>query len=147
MAIGRRRGRILAFQALYAWDAGALAPVDLLGFTWIDKPEEALTEDDFLFPRLLFLGSIEHIAEIDSLISKNLNNWDFSRLKLVDKAILRLSTYSLLFQKDTDPKIVINEAVNIARDYGTDDSFKFVNAVLDSIKKERLDYSHEETTC
>lgn len=147
MAIGRRRGRILAFQALYAWDAGALAPTDLLCFSWIDKPEEELTEDDFLFPRLLFLGSIEHITEIDALISKNLNNWDFSRLKLVDKAILRLSTYSLLFQKDTDPKIVINEAVNIARDYGTDDLFKFVNAVLDSIKKERLDYSHEETTC
>ncbi|MEL3906880.1 MAG: transcription antitermination factor NusB [Treponema sp.] len=144
MAIGRRRGRILAFQALYAWDAGEVPVTDLLLFPWVERPEgQEDSDDDFLFSRLLVLGTVEHITEIDQFIVKNLEHWDFSRLKLVDKAVLRLSTYSLLFQPDTDPKIVINEAVNIARSYGTDDSFKFVNAVLDSIKKERLDCSHE----
>ena len=135
MAIGRRRGRILAFQALYAWDVGSLSPIDLLCFPWIEQAENERSDDDFIFSRLIFLGTIEHIDEIDALIIKHLENWDFNRLKRVDKAILRLSTYSILFQKDTDPRIVINEAVSIARTFGTDDSFKFVNAVLDSIKK------------
>lgn len=142
MAIGRRRGRILAFQALYAWDVGSLSPIDLLCFPWIERAENERSDDDFIFSRLIFLGTIEHIDEIDALIIKHLENWDFNRLKRVDKAILRLSTYSILFQKDTDPRIVINEAVSIARTFGTDDSFKFVNAVLDSIKRECLDCLH-----
>ena len=144
MAIGRRRGRILAFQALFAWDAGSLSPDDLLRFPWAERTSKEVHDEDLLFSQLLFLGTVEHINKIDTLITKNLENWDFNRLKLVDKAILRLSTYSLLFQQDTDPRIVINEAVSIARMYGTDDSFKFVNAVLDSIKRECLDCSYEK---
>ena len=144
MAIGRRRGRILAFQALFAWDAGSLSPDDLLRFPWAERTSKEVHDEDRLFSKLLFLGTVEHINKIDTLITKNLENWDFNRLKLVDKAILRLSTYSLLFQQDTDPRIVINEAVTIARTYGTDDSFKFVNAVLDSIKRECLDCSYEK---
>ena len=119
-------------------------PNDLLTFPWADRAGKEVHDEDFLFSQLLFLGTVEHINEIDALIIKNLENWDFNRLKLVDKAILRLSTYSLLFQQDTDPRIVINEAVTIARTYGTDDSFKFVNAVLDSIKRECLDCSYEK---
>lgn len=144
MAIGRRRGRILAFQALFAWDAGSLSPDDLLRFPWAERTSKEVHDEDLLFSQLLFLGTVEYINKIDTLITKNLENWDFNRLKLVDKAILRLSTYSLLFQQDTDPRIVINEAVTIARTYGTDDSFKFVNAVLDSIKRECLDCSYEK---
>ena len=144
MAIGRRRGRILAFQALFAWDAGSLSPDDLLRFPWAERTSKEVHDEDLLFSQLLFLGTVEHINKIDTLITKNLENWDFNRLKLVDKAILRLSTYSLLFQQDTDPRIVINEAVTIARTYGTDDCFKFVNAVLDSIKRECLDCSYEK---
>lgn len=119
-------------------------PDDLLTFPWADRAGKEVHDEDFLFSQLLFLGTVEHINEIDALIIKNLENWDFNRLKLVDKAILRLGTYSLLFQQDTDPRIVINEAVSIARTYGTDDSFKFVNAVLDSIKRECLDCSYEK---
>ena len=117
-------------------------PDDLLTFPWAERAGKEVHDEDFLFSQLLFLGTVEHINEIDALIIKNLENWDFNRLKLVDKAILRLGTYSLLFQQDTDPRIVINEAVSIARTYGTDDSFKFVNAVLDSIKRECLDCSY-----
>lgn len=119
-------------------------PNDLLTFPWADRAGKEVHDEDFLFSQLLFLGTVEHINEIDALIIKNLENWDFNRLKLVDKAILRLGTYSLLFQQDTDSRIVINEAVSIARTYGTDDSFKFVNAVLDSIKRECLDCSYEK---
>ena len=121
-----------------------MPPDDLLLFPWEERTGKEVHNEDLLFSQLLFLGTVEHINEIDTLITKNLENWDFNRLKLVDKAILRLGTYSLLFQQDTDPRIVINEAVTIARTYGTDDSFKFVNAVLDSIKRECLDCSYEK---
>ncbi len=141
MGIGRRRARILAFQALYAWDVSECSPTQLTDFSWINAPEEELSDDDFHFPRLLFFGVCENISEIDAAISDNLDHWDFDRITRVDKALLRLSAYSLLFQPDIDPRIVINEAVSIAHDFGTPDSFKFVNAVLDSIKTKYKDNS------
>ena len=135
MSVGRRRGRILAFQALVAWDMGGSVLDDLLIFPWqqTEKIESGL-EADYLFPKMMVLGTIENITEIDKVIQENLDNWVMDRLNSVDKAILRLSVYSLLYQKDTPPPIVIDEAINLAKDFGTDDSYKFVNAVLDSIK-------------
>ena len=145
MKVGRIRGRVLAFQALYAWDAGNIPVTDLINFSWYENNSDENSDEFFLFPRLLFLGTLEHIEEIDAVIKPRLNNWDFDRITPVDKAVLRLGTYSLLFQQDIAPKIAINEAVNLARMYGTDDSFRFVNAVLDSIKKECLELSYENT--
>ncbi|MGI5065463.1 transcription antitermination factor NusB [Treponema putidum] len=136
MSIGRRRGRILAFQALVAWDMGGTVLDDLLTFSWQqnEKVESGLESDKYIFPRMMVLGTIENITEIDRVIQENLDNWVIDRLNSVDKAILRLSVYSLLYQKDTPSPIVIDEAINLAKDFGTDDSYKFVNAVLDSIK-------------
>ncbi len=131
MSLGRRRARILAFQALSAWDAGASVE-DLLKFDWYSK---ALSSEDVIFPKLVLLGTVENITEIDKKIQENLNNWVVERLNIPDRAILRLSVYSLLYQKDIPSTIVIDEAINLAKEYGTDDSYKFVNAVLDSIKK------------
>lgn len=135
MSVGRRRGRILAFQALVAWDMGGTVLDDLLTFSWqAEKTELKPGFNDYLFPKMMVLGTIENISQIDKIISENLNNWIIERLNSVDKAILRLSVYSLLYQKDTPAPIVIDEAINLAKDFGTDDSYKFVNAVLDSIK-------------
>jgi len=88
------------------------------------------------FARLLVAGTIEHVSEIDELIKKHLDSWDFNRINKVDLAILRVSVYPLLYQKDLHPSIVINEAVDISKEFGSDDSFKFVNAVLDNIRKD-----------
>ena len=85
---------------------------------------------------MLVSGTIEHIAEVDEMIKKHIINWDFERLNKVDLAVLRISTYPLMFQKDIHPSIIIDEAIDIVKEFGTDDSFKFVNAVLDSIRKE-----------
>ncbi len=131
MSLGRRRGRILAFQALSAWDAGA-SEEDLLKFQWHNKE---LDPADCIFPKMMLLGTIENLEEVDKLIQDNLDHWVLSRLNIPDRAILRLSVYSLLYQKDIPATIVIDEAINLAKEYGTDDSYKFVNAVLDSIKK------------
>lgn len=133
---GRRKGRILAFQALYAWDVSKIPLADLLDFTWLgEEKRERLGEEGIAFPRLMIAGTIEHISEIDERIKQNLTNWDFDRLNRVDLAILRMSVYSLLFQADVHPSIVIDEAIDISKEFGSDDSFKFVNAVLDNIRK------------
>lgn len=134
MALTRKVARILAFQGLCAWEGGTDIE-DILTYSWIpDEEKETLIEEDLIFPSLLIRGTIEHIDEIDEKIKPKLEHWDFSRLNLLDKVNIRLGTYSLLYQKDTPPTIIINEAVRIAQEYSTDDAYKFVNAILDSIK-------------
>lgn len=126
--------RILAFQGLCAWEEGSEIE-DILLYLWIEEEERLkLTSEDLILPTMLISGVVEHIEELDSKIKTNLKNWTFSRLTTVDKANLRLGTYSLLYQKDVEPSIIISEAVRIAQEYGTDDSYKFVNGILDSIK-------------
>jgi N utilization substance protein B len=137
----RRKGRILAFQALYSWEAHnsmgkPLVLEELLEFSWLESEKKAaLDEDISVFSRLLITGAIENIVIIDRAISQHLENWDFSRLNRVDLAILRISTYTLMFQTDMSPSIVINEAIGISKEFGTDESFRFINGVLDSIRR------------
>ncbi|MCR4790207.1 MAG: transcription antitermination factor NusB [Treponemataceae bacterium] len=135
--MARRKGRILAFQALYSWDMGNMDLDNLLSFSWVEEEKlSKLGEDSLTFARLLVSGTVEHLTEIDDAIKSNLSeNWDFSRLNKVDLAILRISIYPLMFQKEIHPSIIIDEAIAISKEYGSDESFKFINAVLDSIKK------------
>jgi N utilization substance protein B len=131
--MSRRKGRVLALEALYAWDIARHPLDELLAFRWQDGKE--MSEETLVFPRVVIAGTIENIRIIDKKIRASLQNWTLSRLKRVDLAILRLSVYSLLFQKDIPASVVIEEAVQLAMEYGGDDSFRFVNAVLDNIRK------------
>jgi N utilization substance protein B len=133
----RRKGRILAFQALYSYEAAPPAALeDLLGFCWLETDKQtALDEGTAMFSRLLIQGTIENLAAVDDMIRGHLKNWDFSRLNRVDLALLRMSAYTLMYQNDVAPSIVIDEAVGIAKEYGADDSYRFINGVLDSIRK------------
>ncbi len=132
----RRKGRIIAFQALYSWEASKIPLTELADFSWLDTEKKStLDEATAAFSRLLVVGTIESIEVVDAAIKAHLKNWDFSRLNRVDLAVLRLSTYSLLFQDDVPPSIVIDEAIDIAKEFGSDESFRFVNGVLDAIKK------------
>ena len=135
--MSRRKGRILAFQGLYSWDVGGMTKEDVLALSWgeNEKNEEVTDTETATFARVLIAGAIENQAKIDELIKANLKGWDFNRVNKVSLAILRLSVYSLLFQKDVPSTIVIDEAIDIAKEYGQDDAFKFVNAVLDNVKK------------
>ena len=145
--MSRRKSRILAFQALYSWDVSKAPLEDILNFSWLQKdseikegqeqaqPDEGLKEDE-TFASLIISGTIDHVDEIDKVIESYLSSsWSLERLNKVALAILRTSAYEIMFQKDIDPKISIDEAVHIAKDYGTDDSYKFINAVLDKIGK------------
>ncbi|HBG35558.1 MAG TPA: transcription antitermination factor NusB [Treponema sp.] len=134
--MSRRKARILAFQALYSFDVGKMNSEQLVSLSWVEsKSLEKLSESSNLYARLLIAGTLENLERIDENISKNLTNWDFDRLNRVDLAILRISAYALLYQKDLHPSIVIDEAVQIAKEFGSEDSFKFINAVLDNIQK------------
>ena len=133
----RRKGRILAFQALYAWEASRSSLEDLLKFTWLEPSKlEQLEDDTIAFTQLMIAGTLENIDEIDATIKLHLSHWPFERLKKVDLAILRMGTYSLLYQKDIPPQITIDEAIEIAKEFGSEDSYKFINGVLDGIHKE-----------
>jgi N utilization substance protein B len=132
----RRKARILAVQALYAWDMTHTPLEDLLSFSWLDPEKLSQYETDVLaFSRLLIAGTIERIEEIDALIKQNLEHWTFDRLRKVDLAILRVGCYSILYQKDIPAGISIDEAIEIAKEYGSDESYRFVNGVLDAIKR------------
>ena len=133
--MARRKGRILAFQALYSWDLGNVDVDNVLDFSWVEKETlERMGEESLTFTRLLISGTIEHIEEIDSVIKSHLTNWDFDRLNKVDLAILRISVYPLLFQKDIHSSIIIDYAIDISKEFGSDDSFKFINAVLQNVQ-------------
>ena len=132
----RRKGRILAFQALYFWEANKVPVEELISFAWLEEKKlNSLGDDIAAFSKILTAGTVENIEEIDKTIKAHLENWDITRLNRVDLAILRISTYALMFQKDMPSAIVIDEAIGISIEYGTDDSFKFINGVLDNIRK------------
>ncbi|MCL2180441.1 MAG: transcription antitermination factor NusB [Treponema sp.] len=131
----RRKGRILAFQALYFWEANQVPVDELLSFDWVDEDKLAkLDEGIAVFSRNMIAGVIENITEVDNLVKKHLDNWDITRLNRVDLAVLRISVYSFLYH-DISPSIIIDEAIGICREFGADESFKFVNGVLDSVRK------------
>lgn len=128
----RREGRIVAFQALFAYDFSKKPIEDLLKFDWLDAKYSSESLD---YAKFLLTGTIENIELIDSNIKSRLRNWDFERISIIDKSILRFSIYSLIFEKKLSKNIIINEAIEIVKLYGTQDSYKFVNGILDAIKK------------
>jgi len=135
----RRKSRIMAFQALYFWESNRVPLEELVSLSWVDEDKLSKMDDSLsAFSRIIITGTIENIKAIDNLIINSLKNWDISRLNRVDLAVLRISAYALMFQKEISPSIIIDEAIGICREYGTDDSFKFVNGVLDSIRKTLL---------
>ena len=132
----RRKARILAFQALYAWDMSGTPVRDLLDFSWLDEEKrDGLDEELKTFARFIIAGAIENKDSVDGAIQEHLQNWSFERLKKVDLAILRMGAYSLLYQKDIPAQITIDEAIEIAKEYGSEDSYRFINGVLDGIWK------------
>jgi N utilization substance protein B len=135
----RRKARILAFQAIYAWDASGGKAEGILDFDWLDEEKRyALDDEVSAFARLLIAGTLECVEAVDEAIRSHLQNWTFERLKRVDLAVLRVGTYSLLNQRDIPAQITIDEAIEIAKEYGSEDSYRFINGVLDGIWKTEI---------
>jgi len=133
---GRRRGRIIAVQSLYRHDLSGAGLDDLLDFSWIDGERPiTLADETASFARLLIQGTLENLEAVDAAIRRHLEHWDFTRLARVDLALLRVSVYCLLFQKEIPASVTIDEAVDIARAFGGPDSWRFVNGVLDAVHR------------
>ncbi len=121
-------------QALYQWEiTKELASVIEEQFLE-DQPVDDKTDKEYLHQ--LIVGTITHIDEIDKTYKPYLNSRSIEDLDMVDKSILRLATYELLFQSaDVPYRVIINEAILLAKDFAAQDSHKFVNGVLDKVVK------------
>ena len=91
-----------------------------------------------LFAEPMIRGALEHRDEADAVIKKHAQNWDLHRMAAVDRNVLRLAIYEMLHRDDIPPVVSINEAVDIAKKFSTQDSGKFVNGILDKVKSELL---------
>jgi len=135
----RREGREAAVQYLFQIDlSGEAQPGDADAFWALrsgpGKPDvQAKTR---VFTETLVRGVTSHLPEIDGWIKKYTANYELSRLAAVDRNILRVAIYEMLHSLDVAPVVIINEAIEIAKKFGTDKSGGFVNGILDSIKKE-----------
>jgi N utilization substance protein B len=128
----RHQARRAVVGLLYAYD---------LGNDGIVKFRDEILEDDKIrnrqreFSHRLFDGTIANLSMIDEEVEKHLESWDYSKVGKVEKAILRLGTYEIMIEK-TDRAVVINEAVELAKELADDNSPGFINGVLDAVGKE-----------
>lgn len=130
----RRDGREAAVQFLYGNEAQGtveVTPEKLAAFWDLRDAKPAVRE----FAEELIRGVNAHLGEIDSMIRTHLENYSLQRLAAVDRNILRLGTYEILFSSHIPPQAAINEAIEIAKRFGTEESPRFVNGILDRILK------------
>ncbi len=131
----RRKSREIALQALYMFETNHPDISTILDFSWL---EEEATEETLDFSEKLVRGTIQNITEIDDIIIRYAKNWKFERIETIDKTVLRMSIYSLLFQKDIPAPVTINEGIELAKLYGGENSGTFVNGILDTVRKNEL---------
>lgn len=138
----RTKARECALKVLYAIDITKDKPGDCLRVFWQDH--ETVDREIQEFAEYLVNGTHANIENIDRLISKYATNWQIQRMAIIDRNIIRMASFELLFADDIPAKVSINEAVEIAKRYGDKDSGKFVNGVIDKINKEEA-HNKKET--
>jgi len=127
----RRKSRELTLQTLYQAEVNGSEP--LAQFTLFCENFQVNPKIVPLAQELL-AGIGEHLAEIDDLIRQHTKNWRVDRMSIVDRSLIRLGAYELLFRADVPPTVAINEAIEIAKRYSTDDAPSFINGILDAIR-------------
>lgn len=135
----KREGRILAFQALYSYEFEHKGSDELLAFC----NESENSAEARSYAQSLVKGILDNLPIIDNLIISRLKGWDFSRVSMVDKAVLRLAIYEMMYE-DLEDLIIINEAVEIIKQFGGEESYKFVNGILDAISKRKQNKQPEQ---
>jgi N utilization substance protein B len=129
----RHKAREYALHGLYMYETVGSSVDTILSLTWVDDPIQGETRNFF---ENIVRGTIEHISQIDDLIRKYCRNWSFERIAAVDKAILRLSVYGMLYHDDLPPAITINEGIELGKKFGGENSGHFINGILDAINKQ-----------
>jgi N utilization substance protein B len=144
MTAGRRRtAREMAVQMLYQSDLGG-SPLPHI-FSTFDVSEylggdlgrhKRRVEDAFEYAQTLVRGTVDHREEIDSMIRGQADNWRLERMPAVDRNILRLAIYEMLYERDTPKLVVVDEAIELAKKFGSEQSGRFVNGLLDGLLKQ-----------
>jgi N utilization substance protein B len=129
----RRKSREFALQALYQLDITKQDVIKALA-QFQDHFSGNEERDDFM--ERLVRGVLEHCQEIDRLIEKYSENWRLDRMNIIDRAILRMATFELLFCEEIPPKATLNEAIELGKRFGSEDSGSFINGILDRIQNE-----------
>ncbi len=130
--MGRRFARELALKVLYRYEEG---DDDLSGAMSSVLDAKSYEKNDRDFSRALIERTVEEMETIDKEIIKVLENWEYDRISVIDKIILRIGTCELLFFDDIPSQISINEAIEIGKKYGGNESGRFINGILDAIRK------------
>jgi len=134
----RTKAREYALKILYQIEMTKDDSDTALASFW-DREEAERDESVKEFTGQLVRGVTENIKDIDAKITKYATNWQIDRMAVVDRNILRMATFEILYLEDIPPKVSINEAVDIAKKYGDKDSGKFVNGILDKINKTKAE--------
>jgi N utilization substance protein B len=132
----RRKSREIAVQAIYMYDVGNISLEQLLLFDWIKEKDSNVKI--LKFSTELIKGTIENISKIDNTINKVVNDeLSLKRMGIIEKSIVRIMTYEMLFT-DVPELALINEGIEISKKYGGDYSHKFINGILDGVRKDKL---------
>ena len=132
----RHRGREAALQMLYQWEVGRL-PLSDVRRVWpeVTDEDEPLTPEMTAFANSLAEGVIAHVEALDPLISEAAAHWRIERMNVVDRLVMRLAVYEFLHEQDTPGTVIINEALELARAFSSEEAVPFVNGVLDGIRR------------
>ena len=133
----RHLARAIAVQTLYSLDFNGNIPECTLPYSdlfagYTKAEQDALESDVVLYATFLINGVLEHLNEVDEMISRFSSKRSIENINLVDRNILRLSIYTLLYCKDIHPNIVIDEAVKLSQEYSTEVNYRFINGLLDT---------------
>ncbi len=144
----RTKAREYALQLLYQLDVTRAEAASGIEDFWQHRD---VSPEVKTFATDLVRGTVKHLGELDGLISAHASNWDIRRMAVVDRNILRMGAYELLYVDDVPPKVCLNEAIELAKRFGDEKSSKFVNGILDTIHKKHLARepqaeSHDPTT-
>jgi transcription antitermination protein NusB len=131
----RHMSRVLVLQSLFAWDFNKTQdnPEKILEYT---KKEFTPSNDEDDFASQLLKNIVEKWKELNNLITEHAPEWPLKQISIVDRNILRIGIYELKYNDTIPPKVAINEAIELAKKYGGDNSSKFINGVLGAIYKE-----------
>lgn len=132
----RHGAREAAVQMLYQWEVGRAPMEEVRRTYWTHPPEGTpLSEELRAFATALATGTAEHVAAIDPLITEAAQHWRIERMNVLDRLILRLAVYEFLHEPETPGKVIINEALELARSFSAEDSVRFINGILDAIRR------------
>jgi N utilization substance protein B len=133
----RHRAREAALQMLYQCEVGRAGPDESIATFWGSRDADDRLPDRFReFANRLVRGTLERREEIDRLLSAHAQNWRVDRMAVIDRIVLRVAVHEMLSESDTPSKVIINEAIELARSFSGDEAVGFVNGVLDAVRKQ-----------